>query len=102
MEQAQVSENKSTYDVLLEQAEEKRIAHRRRVLKAGVILFNNGYASYDCKIKNLSAHGAMLEMGETTGVPSEFRFRMGGEGSAVAARQIWRTDTRIGILFPQS
>ena len=33
---------------------EKRAAHRRRVLKAGTILFNKGYASYGCQIRNLN------------------------------------------------
>lgn len=80
------------------QSQEKRSEHRRRVLKSGVMLFNKGYASYGCRIKNLTEKGAMVEMGETAGVPSEFDFRMDGK-SAIPANVVWRTADRMGIQF---
>lgn len=78
--------------------DEKRAEHRRRVLKSGVMLFNKGYASYGCRVRNLSENGAMVEMGDTAGVPSEFDFRMDGK-SVIPASIIWRTRERIGIQF---
>jgi len=77
---------------------EKRSEHRRRVLKSGVMLFNKGYASYGCRVRNLTEKGAMVEMGETAGVPSEFEFRMDGN-QGVPANVIWRTGNRMGIQF---
>ncbi len=77
---------------------EKRSVHRRRVLKSGVMLFNKGYASYGCRVRNLTEQGAMVEMGETAGVPSEFDFRMDGK-NAVPAHVVWRTNDRLGIQF---
>ncbi|MEM9330564.1 MAG: PilZ domain-containing protein [Pseudomonadota bacterium] len=77
---------------------EKRGEHRRRVLKSGTFLFNKGYASYDCTIRNLTDTGAMVEMGETTGIPQQFDFRMDNE-TPVPARLVWRTNSRIGIQF---
>lgn len=77
---------------------EKRGEHRRRVLKTGVMLFNKGYASYGCRVRNLTDKGAMVEMGETSGVPTEFDFRLDGKNS-VPASVIWRTADRMGIQF---
>ncbi len=78
--------------------QEKRVEHRRRVLKTGVMLFNKGYASYGCRVRNLTENGAMVEMGETAGVPSNFDFRMDGKNT-VPAQVIWRTSDRLGIKF---
>lgn len=90
-------ENQTRYSELLEQSVEKRQMHRQRVLKTGVILFNNGYSSFACKVKNLSEKGAMLEFDNTLGIPSEFKFRMGGTGSSFNAKAIWRSDQKMGI-----
>lgn len=77
---------------------EKRSEHRRRVLKSGVMLFNKGYASYGCRVRNLTDNGAMVEMGETAGVPSEFDFRM-DDRKSVPAHVVWRTSDKMGIQF---
>ncbi|MEM7215663.1 MAG: PilZ domain-containing protein [Pseudomonadota bacterium] len=77
---------------------EKRNEHRRRVLKTGTFLFNKGYASYGCTIRNMNDTGAMVEMGETTGIPQQFEFRKDDE-TPVPAKIIWRTKNRIGIQF---
>ena len=80
------------------QISEKRSEHRRRALKAGTLIFNKGYASYGCTIRNMNDAGVMVEMGETTGIPQEFKFRMNGE-TLVEAKMVWRTKDRIGIQF---
>lgn len=77
---------------------EKRSDHRRRALKSGTFLFNKGYASYGCTVRNLNEGGAMVEMGETTGIPQQFDFRLSDE-KPVPAQMIWRTKDRIGIKF---
>lgn len=78
--------------------EEKRGFHRRRVLKSGTLQFNKGYTTFGCRIKNLTDSGAMVEMGETTGVPHSFNFAMDGVAT-VPATIIWRTSSRMGIKF---
>ena len=77
---------------------EKRAEHRQRVLKPGTLLFNKGYASFACTIRNLNEGGAMVEMGETTGIPHEFDFRMDGKNT-IPSSMVWRTRNRIGIKF---
>ncbi len=77
---------------------EKRDEHRRRVLKGGTLQFNNGYASYGCTVRNLTQNGAMVEMGETTGIPSAFDFKMDGL-EPTQATIVWRNAKRIGLRF---
>ena len=77
--------------------EEKRREHRRRVLKSGALNFNSGYSSLGCRVRNLTEHGALLEMESTVGVPSEFDFLLSGETSPVSARIVWREANRMGI-----
>ena len=78
---------------------ERRADHRNRVLKSGTLLFNQGYAAFACRVRNLTEHGAMLEMTETTGLPNEFEFRLGNETERKTARIIWRDRARLGIRF---
>lgn len=85
------------YNTLLTQSQEKRQFRRQKVLKSGVILFNKGYSSFACRVKNLHENGAMLECESTLGIPSDFKLRMGGQGSSVPAKIVWRTDTKLGI-----
>jgi hypothetical protein len=61
---------------------ESRREARHRVLKAGTIEFNGG--AIDCKIRNLSATGAALEVVSQTGVPEKFTLVHSGGGGAFA------------------
>ncbi len=80
--------------------DEKRSEHRRRVLKSGTLYFNRGFNSFGCRIRNLTDSGAMIEMGETTGVPHQVDFQSDGIGP-VKADIIWRTQNRMGLQFGQ-
>jgi len=53
--------------------DENRTRLRRRVLKAGKILFAHGTCTLDCTIKNISEHGAMLQIENSVSVPDEFQ-----------------------------
>ncbi len=78
---------------------ERRGDRRRRVLKGGSMFFNGGYGAFGCRVRNLSDNGAMLEMSETTGLPSEFDFRVSNERGLKVAKIIWRERSRLGIHF---
>ena len=47
-----------------------RISQRRRIYKAGTIVFNRG-GGLSCVVKNLSESGALLEVASTIGIPDE-------------------------------
>ncbi len=48
--------------------EQKRIAQRHRVLKAGTIEFNGG--GIDCTLRNVSETGAALDVTSPVGIPA--------------------------------
>lgn len=77
--------------------DEKRIAPRRRVLKAGTIEFGGG--AIDCTIRNLSNAGAALEVTSSFGVPQQFTLVPLGGGRHILCHIVWRKQTRIGVAF---
>lgn len=79
--------------------DELRIEHRQRVLKGGTIYFNKGYASFQCRIRNLTEKGALLEFGETTGIPKNFDFKISGEPESNPASLVWKNSKQVGISF---
>jgi hypothetical protein len=83
-----------------DQAEANRRAERRqRVYKHARIIFNNGYAVFDCLVRNISGGGAMLEMETLLGIPRAFQIVLDHDAKARPCRVIWRTDRRMGVAF---
>ena len=79
--------------------EDERRERRRKVLKGGTIRFNGGYGAMQCRLRNVTSCGALLEFGETLGVPAHFDLQVGGEPASRRARAVWRDSTRVGIAF---
>ena len=77
---------------------ERRKISRHRTLKGGSIRFNNG-AAYDCRVRNLSPAGAMLEVAGQLGIPEEFTLVIEADHFRQNCRVIWRTATRLGVAF---
>ncbi|MGB3502255.1 MAG: PilZ domain-containing protein [Mesorhizobium sp.] len=75
---------------------ERRGAHRNRVFKRGTVRFNKGYGALECTVKNQSADGALLVMGETTGVPTTFDLVIGDDAARPALLR-WRSATAVGV-----
>ena len=78
---------------------ERRSDQRHRVLKGGTLHFNKGYSSLECVVRDLSATGARIQMGETFGVPSRFTMSISGETTRIEASLRWRTARNIGLNF---
>jgi hypothetical protein len=76
--------------------DQKRIAQRNRVLKAGTIEFNGG-GGIDCTLRDVSATGAALVVTSPVGIPE--RFTLVAEGSRRTCRVVWRKEKRIGVTF---
>ena len=75
---------------------DRRSAPRHRVLKGGVMRYNRGYGAMECVVRNRSETGALLVMGETSGVPAAFDLSIGCE-DARPARVRWRSLTAVGV-----
>ncbi|MEN3791710.1 PilZ domain-containing protein [Fulvimarina sp. MAC3] len=77
---------------------ERRIAPRQRVLKRARVIFNNGFSTLDCVVRNVSATGALLTLAEAVHVPREFQIKI-GEDAVRPARLIYRRTMFAGIRF---
>ena len=78
---------------------ERRLEPRPRALKAGRVLFGNFNMSYDCQVRNLSAHGARVRLEGNVSVPNEFYLYVVGDAVIAHAEAIWRTPTEMGVRF---
>jgi hypothetical protein len=76
---------------------EKRIARRRRVLKAGSINFDGD--AIRCTVRNLSATGAALDVETPLSVPDCFKLLVEGENLDQPCHVVWRKERRIGVAF---
>ena len=77
---------------------ERRKLSRHRTLKSGSITFNRA-AGIDCRVRNLSPAGALLEVAGQVGIPEEFVLVIESEHARHPCRVIWRTATRLGVAF---
>ncbi|MFP1633476.1 hypothetical protein ACLB6G_17225 [Zhengella sp. ZM62] len=77
---------------------DRRSMLRQRSFKGAVLQFNRGYSSLDAVVRNFSGQGAMLSMGDTSGIPSRFEIRISGEETRMATIR-WRSPVRAGIQF---
>jgi hypothetical protein len=78
--------------------EERRKVLRHRTLKAGSITFNRA-AGIDCRVRNLSPAGALLEVASQVGIPDDFLLVVEIDHLKAPCRVIWRTAMRIGVEF---
>ena len=76
---------------------EHRIALRRRILKAGRILFNGG--GIDCTVRNISETGAALDVESPVGVPQDVTLVVEADKFKRECHVVWRQEKRIGVTF---
>ena len=77
--------------------QEQRTEPRRRTLKSGTISYNF-VVGIDCLIRNLSGHGACLEIESPAGVPNVFTLKRKDDQHRVCC-VAWRLGRRIGVTF---
>lgn len=75
----------------------KRTAKRARVLLAAKL--RTSWGEVDCKLRDLSQKGALLECNEPLNADSEVVFSRGK--TVVAARIAWTSGSRVGLEFLQ-
>lgn len=78
---------------------DRRLEHRRRILKGAILRFNNGFGNLECVIRNLTSNGARISMGQTNGIPSRLQLQISGERTPIEALVRWRTPRDIGLSF---
>ena len=76
-----------------------RKASRRRILKSGVIAFNDRFSALPCTVRDLSPSGAHLHVEGTTNVPNTFELIIELDGLEAQCEVAWRKDKEIGVRF---
>jgi hypothetical protein len=78
--------------------DERRKIQRLRAVKAGTISFNQA-GGITCRVRNLSAAGACLEVESQLGIPDDFVLVISYDKFSRRSHVIWRSDTRMGVEF---
>jgi hypothetical protein len=78
---------------------ERRQAPRRRVLKAGIVAFNDRYVSLPCTVRDISATGARLRVDGSINVPDKFELIVEIDGMEVLCEVVSRKANQIAVRF---
>lgn len=90
-------------DMKQESTQNRRNAARRRTLLGGTVRYNARKSSLSCRIRNMSASGAMLEVTGAAWLPDQFEIDIPHHDLRAPVRAIWRDNDRMGIIFvPQN
>jgi len=79
-------------------AERRRVA-RHRTLKSGKIVVQPYASVFDCTVRNLSPHGALLVVASLVAIPERFDLVLEATGEQHPCRVIWRGEDRLGVEF---
>ena len=79
---------------------ERRTSVRRWTHKVGAISFDGLSGSVDCLLRNLSATGALLVVGNAD-IPDNFDLLVRDDGWHKKCRVVWRSGDRIGVMFDE-
>lgn len=79
--------------------DERRVALRSHLMKAGAIEFDGGKIT--CIVRDLSISGAALDVSGSVSIPVHFTlsFRADADGMHMPCRVVWRKEGRIGVAF---
>jgi PilZ domain len=78
---------------------ERRRQQRGRTLKSARILFNQHNSAIDCTVRNLSPHGACLNVESSLGIPERFDVLFEMDQTVRPCRMIWHKQKQIGVEF---
>jgi PilZ domain len=78
---------------------ERRQAPRRRVLKAGIVAFNDRFVSVQCTVRDISATGARLRVSGSISAPDKFELIIDIDGMEAHCEVVSRKANEIAVRF---
>ncbi len=78
---------------------EKRVTPRRRVLKAGIIAFNNRHSSLPCTVRDVSDTGARLIVTGAVNAPDTFELLIELDGLEARCEVVSRKADEVRVRF---
>ncbi len=79
--------------------EAQAVEPRRRVLKAGVIIFNDRRSTIDCTIRSMSSKSAGIDVTGSTIIPAKFTLAIRSEGFETPCRIVSQTEKHLEVEF---
>jgi hypothetical protein len=76
-----------------------RVAMRRRVLKAGVVAYNDRHVSLPCTVRDVSATGARVRVEGSVSAPDTFELIIDIDGFEANCEVVWRKGSDVGVRF---
>jgi hypothetical protein len=90
----------STLGALAQKApDDLRIAPRRRMLKAGVVAYNDRHVTIPCLVRDVSATGARLRIEASVTAPDTFDLVIDLDGMEASCQVVWRKGADLGVRF---
>jgi hypothetical protein len=77
---------------------ERRRIQRTIVFKAATLMLAN-HSILPCVVRDLSNHGARLQLSSTAGLPDEFDLTFDTGRTLRKCRVAWQTLTNVGVSF---
>jgi hypothetical protein len=79
--------------------DDNRRTPRRRVLKSGLVAFNQRHATLSCTVRDLSDTGALLRLSDVAHVPQRFELIVELDGLEADCEVMWRRGRDLGVKF---
>lgn len=80
-------------------AEDGPARPRRRVLKAGQIVFNDRMSTIDCTVRSLGEDGASVDVTGVAGIPERFMLVIRADGFEAECRIVSQAEKRLELRF---
>jgi hypothetical protein len=78
---------------------DRRRAPRLRCLLSGMIVHDDGTSTMDCLVRNISAWGARIAVGDAFRLPEDFNLVVPHHAQTHRARIIWRKGDAAGLAL---
>ena len=78
---------------------DRRRERRHRVLKQGKVITAGNKSIIDCRIRDISDHGARLSFNEYYAPPAQFTLLIVGNGEKRDVKVRWRIGSELGVQF---
>jgi integrase len=81
---------------------ERRKSVRSRTYLGGVIAFNKRRSTMNCFVRNISAAGARVALGNAAVIPDQFDLAIAQKERSYRARMVWRGANEAGVAGPKA
>ena len=79
--------------------QDRRESVRDKVFLGGVAEISTQGSTMDCVVRNISEHGACVELYSAGTLPEEMNLTIARKGRSFLVRLIWRQANKVGLAF---